>query len=429
MNMLNIGIKFTLEQRLDKALGDLMDGPHGQARYRAMAGIFMLGDCSISEEAGVTAYTNGIDEVYGRAFFENLSDAQLRYVRVHENKHKMYKHPSLFKWLWDIDAAAAGEATDHYINLQINDENPDGFCKMPTDENGDPMGFADPKYKGKDPVAIFWDIVNAKKANNDNGESESGDGKSTEGNGDDSGAPSPDDGNFDDHGHFDDALSPDQEKQVERAVEDAIRQGLLASSKSGNGDTLGLAELVEPKVDWKVALRDFIQANCKGRRLTTYRRPNRRFMGAKIYLPSLYDQRVDDLIIAPDCSGSMLSPRQWQTMLTELHAAIKMVTPKRVHILYWDSKVRRHETYTEEKADDILKSVKPVGGGGTNPECIPQYILDNKIKGQCAVVLTDGYFFYGQGDWTMPVLWGVIDNKSFKAAKGKALHIQSSSIR
>lgn len=424
MNMLNIGMKFTLEQRLDKALGDLMDGPNGEARYRAMAGIFMLGNCSVSDEDDVTAYTNGIDEVYGRKFFETLSDAQLRYVRVHENKHKMYKHPSLFKWLFDIDASAAGQATDHYINLQINAENSDGFCTMPTDDAGNPVGFADPKYKGKDPVAIFWDIVNEKKASGGSGSNDD-DADQQQG----SGSQQSDDDNFDDHGHFDDTLSAEQEKQVERAVEDAIRQGLLASEKSGHGDVLGLANLVEPKVDWKVALRDFIQANCKGRRLTTYRRPNRRFMGARIYLPSLYDQRVDDLIIAPDCSGSMLSARQWSTMITELHSAIKMVTPKRVHILYWDSQVRAHETYTDQTADDILKSVRPKGGGGTDPQCIPKYILENKIKGQCAVVLTDGYFFYGQGEWTMPVLWGVIDNKTFQANKGKALHIESSSIR
>ena len=418
MNMLTMGKTFTLEERLDKTTGDLLDGPNGEARYRAMAGLIMLGEVSISEEPAVSAYTDGRNEVYGRLFNDGLSDAELRFIRVHENKHKMYKHPSLFKWLFDIDADTAGIALDHVINLEILAENPDEFCRMPTDADGKAIGYADPKYKGMDAVQVFWDIYNQKK---DGGSGGSG------GNG-----ISDEPQNFDNHEHFDGDMTPEETKELDRAIEDAIRQGVLAAGKSGKAGNLDLGKLIKPKLNWRKELREFIKTQCKGRKLSTYRRPNRRFMGSGIYLPSYYDERVDDLVIAGDTSGSMMNPEQWSIVISEIHGALTAVKPERAHVMYWDWQVRAHEEYKDVAGvdgDKFLKSTQPKGGGGTDVKCVSDYIKQHKMTPQCVVIITDGYLSASQGDWNVPVLWVVVDNSSFRSRQGRVLHVDSNDIR
>ena len=431
MNMLTMGKTFTLEERLDKTTGDLLDGPNGEARYRAMAGLIMLGQVTVSEDAAVSAYTDGRNEVYGRPFCSILPDAELRFIRVHENKHKMYKHPSLFKWLFDIAPEKAGIALDHVITLEILAENPDECCRMPTAPDGTPMGFADPKYKGKDAVQVFWDIYNERKGGDQEGE---GGGGSGEPNDDGSGGTgiSNEPHNFDSHEHFNAEMTPEETKELDRAIEDAIRQGVLAAGKSGKAGDLDLGKLVKPKLNWRKELREFIKSQCKGRRLSTYRRPNRRFMGSGVYLPSYYDERVDDLVIAGDTSGSMMRPEQWSLVVSEMHGALTAGKPELVHIMYWDWKVRGHEQYKDVAGvdgDAFLKSTRPKGGGGTDVVCLSDYIKEHKMKPQCVVIITDGRLSGGQGQWDVPVLWVVVDNPTFKCKQGRVLHVEGNDIR
>ena len=84
--MLSIGKQLTAEQRLSKAVYDIINNP----KYVALAGVVMVGDRSVSDTVP-TAYTNGRDEVYGRSFIESLNDAELRFLVLHEVYHKLYK--------------------------------------------------------------------------------------------------------------------------------------------------------------------------------------------------------------------------------------------------------------------------------------------------------------------------------------------------
>ena len=69
--MLAIGKQLTPEQRLSKAVIDIMP------RIPALAGVLMIGDRSIADDIP-TACTNGRDEMYGREFVDSLDDAELR---------------------------------------------------------------------------------------------------------------------------------------------------------------------------------------------------------------------------------------------------------------------------------------------------------------------------------------------------------------
>ena len=82
--MLMIDTKLSVEQRLQKAVSDIMMNP----KYIALAGIMTLGERGVKD--GVpTACTNGKDEWYGRGVVESLSDPELRFLILHEVYHKL----------------------------------------------------------------------------------------------------------------------------------------------------------------------------------------------------------------------------------------------------------------------------------------------------------------------------------------------------
>ena len=86
MNLL-IKQNLTVEQRLQKAVSDIMMND----KYIALAGLLAIGNRSVSNDIP-TACTNGRDEKYGRAFCESLNDAELRFLILHENYHKLARH-------------------------------------------------------------------------------------------------------------------------------------------------------------------------------------------------------------------------------------------------------------------------------------------------------------------------------------------------
>jgi len=53
----------------------------------------------------------------------------------------------------------------------------------------------------------------------------------------------------------------------------------------------------------------------------------------------------------------------------------------------------------------------------------------NNITPECVVVFTDGYLGGDWGNWTCPVLWVIIDNKSAVPTSGTVLHVKSSDLR
>lgn len=93
--MLMIGKQLTEEQRVQKAVIDIM----AHEKYWAVAPILMIGNKSVCDKTP-TAYTNGRDEVYGRAFVASLSDAELRFLVLHECYHKLYLHLTTWRHLY-----------------------------------------------------------------------------------------------------------------------------------------------------------------------------------------------------------------------------------------------------------------------------------------------------------------------------------------
>ena len=81
-----------------------------------------------------------------------------------------------------------------------------------------------------------------------------------------------------------------------------------------------------------------------------------------------------------------------------------------------------------DEIDTVASKTKPVGGGGTDVRCVPQYLKEHNIKPQVSIVLTDGYWYGGWGVWDHPVLWVIVDNKSATPDVGQVVHIKSTEI-
>ena len=424
--MLTIGKQLNAEERLSKAIVAIMGSP----KYTALAGVLMLGEKTIDEDVP-TACTNGRDEKYGRAFVDELTDAELRGLVLHENYHKLYSHLTTWRHLYDIDPQLSNVACDYVINLKIMDDNKDGFATLPEG------GLIDEKYRDMDTAQVFnilrkeqdeqptgEDGDNDSQDNESEGDGEQGDGSTT---GSQNTAVGQGTG-FDEH-DWEGAqeLSTEEQRELARDIDEAIRQGALAAGKMGGTGNRDLDALLQPQVDWREVLREFVQTTCAGSDYSTYARPNRRLMSQGIVMPSGISEQVGELVIAIDTSGS-IGQLELTAFLSEVKGVCDTVKPDKVRLLYWGCSVVGDESYDMHELEQLTTSTKPKDGGGTDVRCVTQYMAEEGIKPQATIVLTDGYLFGGWGDWTCPVLWAILDHETALPEVGKAVHIKSRNI-
>ena len=404
--MLALQQNLTAEQRLHKATVAIMNHPN----YVAMAGVLMIGSKTVRDDIP-TAATNGRDEYYGRAFVDSLTDAELRFLMLHECFHKMYKHLTTWRSLYDKHAQIANMACDYVINGQIvRAHKQDGFATMTGPLE---MGCYDEKYD---------DSWNASRVFDDIYEEQGGNGGAGQPGQPGGGQP------IDEH-DWEGAqeLSGEEKIELEKQIDEALRQGSMLAGKTGANVSRNIEELLTPQIDWREALREFVTTTCAGNDYGTWARPNRRFMGAGVYMPSPISEQVEELVIAADTSGS-ISQRELTVMLSEIASIADTVKPSRIRLLYWGHQIAGDETYEEQDIQDLAQSTKPAGGGGTDVNCVTAYMTEHGIKPQAVVVLTDGDLYGGWGQWSCPVLWCILDNERRKPDTGKAIHIKSEAL-
>lgn len=397
------------ERKLTKVKINLMRDP----RFALMSGILMVGKTGIKD--GIpTACTNGRDEWYGREFVNKLTEKELGFVVAHEAMHKMYRHLTTWKKLHDEDSWLTNAACDYVINLQLKDlDNAENVIAMPIYKDGPSkgkvMGLVDERFRGMNAKQVF-DIL--KEEQEDSG----GDGGGGDGEG------------FDDHDwEGAESLTDEEKQELERQVDQAIRQGLIAEKKFGKGaGGLGrdMEDLLTPTVDWREVLREFVKSTCAGKDKSSWRRPNRRFLGSGTYMPTLVSETVGNIVVAVDTSGSV-GRDEFLEFMSEVKSIADDVKPSRVDMLYWDGEVDKHEEYEQHEVANLIDATRPMGGGGTDPDCVPKYMASKNMRPECVVMFTDGYVPNWGNDWVAPVLWVVVDNKEATAETGKTVHIDT----
>lgn len=414
------------ERKLKKVKISLMRNP----TFAFWSGIMMVGKTVLDDNIP-TAYTNGRDEHYGREFVKTLPEKQLAFVVLHENMHKGLRHLTTWRKLFLEDAQLANIACDHVINIMITEMDPNNqFIEFPKDpETGERMGCYDLKYKGMTAKQVFELLKQEQKG--DEGEGGDGQGEGDgEGGGSGGGGGKPPK-SFDEH-DWDGAKDMTSEEQVEleREIDQAIRQGMIAQQKATGNGAGGmhreLGDLLDPQVDWREVLREFVSAICNNKDTSSWRRVNRRFLGSDTYLPTMVGERVGSLAIGVDTSGS-ISTEEITRFLSEIKSIAEDVHPEKIDLIYWDSRVANHETYEEHDMGTLVDSTRPKGGGGTDPRAMMHYMKTKNIKPECIIMLTDGEIYDWGNEWEAPIMW-VICNRwrkgSITAPVGKTVQIK-----
>ena len=393
----------TAERKLTRVVIDLMRNP----LFADMSGIFMMGKKEVSDDIP-TAATDGRDEIYGRAFIDSLSLPEVAFIVVHESFHKMYRHLTTWQRLWEEDARLANMACDYVINLEIVERDPSGTIVAMPKKDGKTIGLLDRRFKGMNTKQVF-DIL--KKEKEENGGGGGGDGEGM------------------DHHDWEGAseLSKDEKEELAKQVDQAIRQGMIAAQKmhgkGGGRMSRELSDILEPKVDWRTQLQEFVNTTCGGRDYSSWRKPNRRFLSSDMIMPSLVGERVKNIIIGCDTSGSITNEDHARN-LSETDAILSVVTPDKLHIIYWDHEMAGHEVYDDATRGSFRTSTKPVGGGGTNPAAMEAYLKEQDIKADCIIMFTDGYVPNWGTDWNgAPILWVITGGGRMTASTGKTIHI------
>ena len=368
---------YTPKQRIERAKVSMIRDP----RFAYLAGIFMIGKTEISDELP-TAGTNGRDVTFNPSFVSNLTDSELRGLIYHEyGGHIMMRHLSIYQNLYKQDPKRANMACDYVINQAVVDYHDPDFISLPEG------GLQDDAYRGMDSRQVF-DLL----ADQDNDDDSGGNGS----------------GESLDHHDWEGAsqISDDQQEVLRKDIDTAVRQSVLASKLIGHAVDRSIEDWLNPKVDWREALRDFMVTAFAGNDYTTYRKPRRRMIANDMYLASPMSDTLQSVVLAVDTSYS-ISQEEINRFLAEVVAVCDAVKPEMVHLLYWGTQVAVHEKYTQGDLESIKASTKPKSGGGTDVNCVTQYMQEMGIEPTCSIVLTDGYLAGDWGQWPSPVLWAI----------------------
>ena len=204
----------------------------------------------------------------------------------------------------------------------------------------------------------------------------------------------------DDEGH---ELAPADASEQEQEWKIKLQQAINNAQSRGDLPA-GLKRMVEqalaPVVDWRSELRRFFQS--LSRDDLSWSRPNRRFIGAGIYLPALHSERMGPMVLVNDTSGS--TSRAQKVFLGEMKAVFEDVIPELIYYVQQDTKIQQ---ITElEIGDSFPEEIH--GGGGTDFRPAFKWIEEQGITPACMVFLTDldGYFPEIAPDY--PVLWASV---------------------
>ncbi len=353
--------------------------------FAGYSGVLACGKVAFDENIP-TAMTNGWDVTYNPKFVEEHmpTDPELRFLVLHEATHKAFRHLHVWNDIHRENHQLANIAADLFVNLALSDaDKGEGFIKMPK------LGIQpDPQYRGMSVGQIYQKLKDDGK---------DGGGQSA----------------MDEH-DWDDAQDGATAEEVQKRADEiqrALRQGEMLRKKlagKGAGSEDGIfGDILAPKVDWKKALRDFIQETCAGRDEATWRRPNRRYLSQDIYMPSMQGVTLNELVIGFDTSGSVFGGDEMTRFVSELKVIIEQVKPSKCHVIYWDTAVAGHQIF--EDGQFAVQDLKVKGGGGTDGSVLFSYLRKQNLNPQAIVQFTDGYV----DDWgntDIPTLWAITTN-------------------
>lgn len=184
-----------------------------------------------------------------------------------------------------------------------------------------------------------------------------------------------------------------------------------------------------PKINWRSLLKN--KLTVANQKINTFAAPDKRFRSRGMIMPGpkkLDNDSLDNVKICVDTSGS-ISPKDLGVALAQVEQLLKQFKAE-AEMIYWDTRVRAIYPFKDVKE---LINKSPMGGGGTDANCIFEYFetdrdykIGKKKKPTIIVVFTDGYFGTIEAKYSKykDTIWVIHDNQGFKAPFGSKAQLK-----
>ena len=339
-----------------------------------------------ADEWCATAATDGRNFYYNSRFIKMLKPREIEFLFGHEVLHCVYDH---FGRRGDRDPQLFNIANDYCVNADlIKHKVGEKITSVPC--------LHDPKYDGMSSEEVY-DILYEKADKIDIGKlldqmiDEHLDG---EGDGDSEG-----DGDQDGDGKG--KGRPRITAEERQAIKDEIKEAMLAAAATvdgaGNlpaGVKRLIQDLTEPKMDWRELLRMQLESTIKSD--FTWMRASRKGWHMDAVMPGMKQEPMIDIAVGLDASGS-ISGQMLKDFLGEIQGIMESFPAYRIHVVTFDTDAYNPVQYDSDNLDDIC-DYEIKGGGGTDFDCVYNYLKEHEIEPKRLVMFTDGYPFGSWGD-------------------------------
>lgn len=331
-----------------------------------------------------TAATDGRNFYYNSRFIKMLRPKELEFLFGHEVLHVVYDH---FGRRNDRDHQLWNVANDFAVNADLVKHNiGEKITTVPC--------LYDNKYDGMSSEEIYDDLYeNAEKITLekyiDRLLDEHLDGES-EGEGESGGEPGSGDGKKPK------PLSAEDRQKLRDEIKEAV---LSAAQASGAGNLPAgikriISELTEPKMNWRELLRMQLESTIKSD--FTWMRASRKGWHVDAVLPGMKNDELIDIAVAIDASGS-IDGGMLKDFLSEIQGIMDSFGSFKIHVFTFDTEVYNPVSYDSDNLDSMC-DYEIDGGGGTEFNCIFDYLKKETIEPKRLIVFTDGYPYGSWGD-------------------------------
>jgi len=333
-----------------------------------------------------TAATDGLKFYYNSRFIMMLKPKEVEFLVGHEVLHVVYDHMgrrgTRDPRLWNI-------ADDYAVNADLKRHKVGEFIKtVPC--------LYEAKYDGKSAEEIYDDLYDkAEKINVDDlidqmiDDHMEGEGSESEGAGEEVDGSGKGKKN-----------RPKMSGEERERVRQEVKQAIINAAASAEAGSIpkGVERLIKQHTNPVMPWRELIQTNLTSAIRTdfSFMRPNRRGWHMDAIMPGMTPGEEIDVVVSLDMSGS-ITDKQGQAFLGEIAGMMDAFDGYRVHVFCFDTETYNPQDFNSENMDTI-DSYEPVGGGGTDFDCVFEYLKENAIVPKRLIVFTDGYPCGSWGD-------------------------------
>jgi len=337
-----------------------------------------------------TLATDGRYFYYNRNFVAAMSDAEIVFGIGHEVLHCVYDHFDVIR-RGDRDPRLWNIANDYVINADLIDAKIGEEIKLV-------KICYDWKYRGMVSEEVYDDLFEQAKEEGRVMDMESFDMHLDRDDGDDDGAQG-EGGEANSEGGDKNGparYTAEEKDQISQEFKNATMQAAKAAG-AGNlpgGVKRALDHLLNPQLDWRQLIAMQIQSVIKSD--YTYQTPSRKGLNEGFYLPGMDRETTIDVAISMDVSGSIYDT-MLRDFLSEVKGIMDQYTDFRIHLFCFDTEVHNPVTFTPHNMEEFLE-YDIQGGGGTEFDCVFDYMKEAGIVPKKHIMFTDGYPWGSWGD-------------------------------